>query len=238
MSGVNMRAALTATAPVDHRVLGGGRYTDVETSAHVRAAADQLVGSLGLSGTMRWCREQGWGTHHTKSVVQKAQSLIAAENAETIDQSRARMTAWLEHEIRDAENAVMVTKNGERCIVKDRRAIAAYAHLLVTLRGLNVSTVQHVGAGARPLRDLSTAELIQQEQQLAQAIADRSTDATVLDVRSEDLTGVGDPIPSQENDVVTLPDWVNDARRAGGSWLARARNFGSPDGTSSPCMDG
>lgn len=229
-----LRATATLTAPLSPG--GGGNYSKHDTAMHAQACALHL-GTLGGRGAARrWCVAQGFGEAHTATVLRLAGQLLVAENRETVEQTRARLLVMLESELDDAQRGIVYDKDGAPRTVKDRSAIAQFTRLIVTLTGLDVSTVRHVSGKDRPLREMSTQDLLAEEERLAQAIADRATTVEVLTVTD-------DPIPSEEKtpeglnptemvgNLVVAPAWVGQARDSGLALRVRAAQYGAQEGS-------
>lgn len=188
----------------------------------------QHLGSLGGRGAaIRWCREQGWGDSHTATVLKLAAQHLVNSHKETIDETRARLLTMLESELEDAANGVSYDKEGNQRTTKDRGAVAAFTKLVITLRGLDQTTVNHIHNKDRPLREMTTEQLLAEEARLGQEVADRAITAEVLTVQDE-------PIPSAEKTPVeqplaaeTMPAWAAHARDSGLALRVRAGSYGT-----------
>lgn len=237
-----LRATTTPSAPPPGAAAGVVTYSRHDTAMHAQRCAIQL-GSLGGRGAARrWCVEQGFGHTHTETVIRLASALLVAENRETVEQTRARLLVMLESELDDAQRGVHYDAKGNAYVSKDRSAIAQFTKLIVTLTGLDVSTVRHVAGKDRPLREMSTQDLLAEEERLAQEIADRAkpVEATLVPPLTDDEA----PIPSDEKTQFAVdpntpigevgnlvaevaPAWVQAARDSGLALRVRAGEYGA-----------
>lgn len=201
----------------------GVGYSKHDTAMHAQQCALHL-GTLGGRGAARqWCVGKGFGVQHTNTVMRLAAQLLVSENRETVEQTRARLLVMLEAELEDASKGIAYTAKGEQYVSKDRSAIAQFTKLIVTLTGLDVSTVRHVAGKDRPFREMSTQDLLAEEERLAQALADRAVPAEGVV-----LTTDADPIPSDEKTLSDVkPSWLGQARDSGLALRARAQQYGS-----------
>lgn len=206
-----------------------------ETDLHAQQAALRLGELGGRASATAWCRDQGWGIQHTQTVLKKASQLLVSANRETAEEMRARLLTMMDLELKDAANAVSYDKEGNPRMSKDRGAIAAFTRIVMTLGGLDVSTVHHVAGKDRPLRELTTEQLLAEEAKLSQEIYDRA--APVESEQASTLTGIEDAIledaiPLEEktlpqNEREQTPTWVGEAHAAGLALRIKAASYGS-----------
>ncbi len=205
---------------------GSELWSKLDTALHAQACAIHL-GSLGGRGAARrWCVAQGFGQHHTSTVLRLAAQLLVAENRETVEQTRARLLVMLESELDDAQRGVHYDAKGNAYVSKDRSAIAQFTKLIVTLTGLDVSTVRHVSGKDRPFREMSTQDLLAEEERLAQTLADRAIPTAGETVATEPLTDDEDPIPSAEKTLDSAAPSVSVGNKAAPAWVGAARDAG------------
>jgi hypothetical protein len=150
-------------------------YDRYQTALHASECA-RVLGSLGgMRAAREWCRGQGWGALHTATVMKLASQVLVAGNSDTIDEARARLLVMLEGELAAAEQCVVAyAKDGKPIIGKDRGAIVQFTKLIMTLKGLDVRTHVHVDVTDRPLKELTTEQLLAEASRLEDEMAGRA----------------------------------------------------------------
>lgn len=191
--------------------------------ADTRDCLYQLCKPGGLTAARIWVQHQGWNAWYADKVLEAARKRLIAESAQTIEEVRVRMVAMLELECADCEQTI-TQEDGSKKRSKDRSALAKFAQLLVTLHGLNQSTVNHVAGRDRPLQDLTTEQLLAEEAKCQAEIYARMPNAEVLSTSTiePELCPI---VVEPESEPVAAEPAVPDYTAAGAEFRRRASQY-------------